>query len=176
MAGPSRQYSTLPRKLPGDATFPIGRIRYPSWWERHPILIAILFKSGRPPQPPKRDPRTTLSVGRARARSMVVALTEMGKALKQRWFLIPSLSNCWPFIAFRLLRILSTGLWREWRRDLLQFIVTDGFHPFTLRLRQGVHHRSGAALDSHRRTAASCASHEARPILPADAASLRQCG
>uniref|UniRef100_A0A0P5I0W8 SH3 and multiple ankyrin repeat domains protein n=1 Tax=Daphnia magna TaxID=35525 RepID=A0A0P5I0W8_9CRUS len=44
----SRQYSTLPRKLPG-----------------------------RPPQPPKRDPRTTLSVGRARARSMVVALNDM---------------------------------------------------------------------------------------------------
>ena len=47
----NRQYSTLPRKM----------------------------SSGRPPQPPKRDPRTTLSVGRARARSMVVALNEMGK-------------------------------------------------------------------------------------------------
>jgi len=41
-----------------------------NWCEWKPI--------GRPPQPPKRDPRTTLSVGRARARSMVAGLTEMG--------------------------------------------------------------------------------------------------
>lgn len=31
------------------------------------------------PLPPKRDPKTTLSVGRARARSMVAGLAEIGK-------------------------------------------------------------------------------------------------
>ena len=43
----------------------------------------VVLKTGRPPQPPKRDPKTTLSVGRARARSMVIGLTEMGKTLIQ---------------------------------------------------------------------------------------------
>ena len=43
-------------------------------------VFLFLSELGRPPQPPKRDPRTTLSVGRARARSMVAGLTEMGKS------------------------------------------------------------------------------------------------
>ena len=46
---------------------------YLNWW-----YCCVL--TGRPPQPPKRDPKTTLSVGRARARSMVIGLTEMGTA------------------------------------------------------------------------------------------------
>ncbi|XP_071442143.1 SH3 and multiple ankyrin repeat domains protein 3 [Hetaerina americana] len=49
---PSRQYSTLPRKMTG------GGARTPA------------------PMPPRRDPKTTLSVGRARARSMVAGLSE----------------------------------------------------------------------------------------------------
>ncbi|KAG8222039.1 hypothetical protein J437_LFUL003959, partial [Ladona fulva] len=49
---PSRQYSTLPRKMTG------GGARTPA------------------PVPPRRDPKTTLSVGRARARSMVAGLSE----------------------------------------------------------------------------------------------------
>ncbi len=49
--GQPRPYSTLPRKM----------------------------TSGRPPPPPKRDPTTTLSVGRARARSMVANLAAIGK-------------------------------------------------------------------------------------------------
>ena len=32
-----------------------------------------------PPAPPPRDPRTTLSVGRARAKSMVAGLHDIGK-------------------------------------------------------------------------------------------------
>lgn len=49
----SRQYATLPRKMsnPGN----IGR-------------------SSQAPLPPRRDPKTTLSVGRARAKSMVAGL------------------------------------------------------------------------------------------------------
>ncbi|XP_014240790.1 SH3 and multiple ankyrin repeat domains protein 3 isoform X2 [Cimex lectularius] len=47
-----RHYSTLPRKLTGTAT--VGR--------------------SPAPLPPRRDPKTTLSVGRARARSMVVGV------------------------------------------------------------------------------------------------------
>lgn len=77
-AGPSsRQYSTLPRKLPGKIH---AKSPAPFFIELfnliNPVYCCIF--PGRPPQPPKRDPRTTLSVGRARARSMVVALAEMG--------------------------------------------------------------------------------------------------
>lgn len=52
----------------------------------NPVYCCIF--PGRPPQPPKRDPRTTLSVGRARARSMVVALAEMGILLSSFLFFI----------------------------------------------------------------------------------------
>ena len=60
----NRQYSTLPRKLStnGNRT------------------------SIQPPPPPKRDPSTTLSVGRARARSMVAnmaALEALDKVLNE---------------------------------------------------------------------------------------------
>ena len=51
----ARQYSTLPRKLHGSGK-----------------LQAL------PPPPPKRDPNTTLSVGKARARSMVANLAAIG--------------------------------------------------------------------------------------------------
>ena len=51
---PHRQFSTLPRKPPGSSGV------------RSPLQ--------HPPPPPKRDPNTTLSVGRARAKSMVANL------------------------------------------------------------------------------------------------------
>ena len=51
----SRQYSTLPRKLHGS-----GKLQ------------------AQPPPPPKRDPNTTLSVGKARAKSMVANLAAIG--------------------------------------------------------------------------------------------------
>ena len=54
---PQRQFSTLPRKPPGSATV------------RSPLQ--------HPPPPPKRDPNTTLSVGRARAKSMVANMAAM---------------------------------------------------------------------------------------------------
>ena len=53
----SRQYSTLPRKLHGSG----GKLQV------------------QPPPPPKRDPNTTLSVGKARAKSMVANLAAIGK-------------------------------------------------------------------------------------------------
>lgn len=49
----SRQYATLPRKMSNPGS--IGR-------------------SPQAPLPPRRDPKTTLSVGRARAKSMVAGL------------------------------------------------------------------------------------------------------
>ena len=52
----SRQYSTLPRKLHGSG----GKLQV------------------QPPPPPKRDPNTTLSVGKARAKSMVANLAAIG--------------------------------------------------------------------------------------------------
>ncbi|KAE8753257.1 hypothetical protein FOCC_FOCC000180 [Frankliniella occidentalis] len=54
---PTRQYATLPRKLSNNST--LGR--------------------SPAPLPPRRDPRTTLSVGRARARSMVAGLEGGGE-------------------------------------------------------------------------------------------------
>ena len=54
-----RQYSTLPRKLQGRSMI-------------------------QPPPPPKRDPSTTLSVGRAKARSMVANLAAIGKSVSDR--------------------------------------------------------------------------------------------
>ena len=60
----SRQYSTLPRKL-------------------HQSTNRVSIQ---PPPPPKRDPSTTLSVGRARARSMVAnmaALEALDKAINE---------------------------------------------------------------------------------------------
>lgn len=51
----SRQCATLPRKMP------VGMIRSPA------------------PMPPRRDPKTTLSVGRARAKSMVAGLENGGE-------------------------------------------------------------------------------------------------
>ncbi|XP_074037610.1 SH3 and multiple ankyrin repeat domains prosap isoform X2 [Leptinotarsa decemlineata] len=51
---PSRQFATLPRKM-GNCLGSLGR-------------------SAQAPLPPRRDPKTTLSVGRARAKSMVAGL------------------------------------------------------------------------------------------------------
>lgn len=51
----SRQYATLPRKLNSSHTGTLGR-------------------TTQAPLPPRRDPKTTLSVGRARAKSMVAGL------------------------------------------------------------------------------------------------------
>lgn len=87
----SRQYSTLPRKLPGTVLN--------SRNTEYPLLGNVFidfFLPGRPPQPPKRDPRTTLSVGRARARSMVVALNDMGTS-----------SKCWKSIRTNRLKYFS---------------------------------------------------------------------
>ncbi|KAF7280771.1 hypothetical protein GWI33_005499 [Rhynchophorus ferrugineus] len=50
----NRQFSTLPRKM-GNVTGTLGR-------------------SGQAPLPPRRDPKTTLSIGRARAKSLVAGL------------------------------------------------------------------------------------------------------
>lgn len=52
----SRQYATLPRKIGGNQ--------------------GIMNRSLQAPLPPRRDPKTTLSVGRARAKSMVAGLGE----------------------------------------------------------------------------------------------------
>lgn len=49
----SRQYATLPRKMSNSGT---------------------LIRSAQAPLPPRRDPKTTLSVGKARAKSMVAGL------------------------------------------------------------------------------------------------------
>ena len=58
MSQPGRQYaSTLPRKFQGRSMV-------------------------QPPPPPKRDPNTTLSVGRARAKSMVANLAALGEWLR----------------------------------------------------------------------------------------------
>lgn len=73
----SRQYSTLPRKLPGNVLPLLCNRKLQVSWTTTSLSIFFSF-ARRPPQPPKRDPRTTLSVGRARARSMVVALNDMG--------------------------------------------------------------------------------------------------
>ncbi|XP_023706146.1 SH3 and multiple ankyrin repeat domains protein 3 isoform X3 [Cryptotermes secundus] len=54
-----RQYATLPRKMNASSTGTIGR--------------------SPAPLPPRRDPKTTLSVGRARARSMVTGLEGGGE-------------------------------------------------------------------------------------------------
>lgn len=53
----SRQYATLPRKVGSFQTNTLGR-------------------SSQAPLPPRRDPKTTLSVGRARARSLVAGMVE----------------------------------------------------------------------------------------------------
>ena len=58
LATQARQYSTLPRKLHSS-----GKLQ------------------AAPPPPPKRDPNTTLSVGKARAKSMVANLAAIGKYL-----------------------------------------------------------------------------------------------
>lgn len=50
----SRQFSTLPRKM-GSMAGTLGR-------------------SAQAPLPPRRDPKTTLSIGRARAKSLVAGL------------------------------------------------------------------------------------------------------
>ncbi|XP_045478801.1 SH3 and multiple ankyrin repeat domains protein 3 isoform X12 [Harmonia axyridis] len=55
----SRQYATLPRKIGGNQ--------------------GIMNRSLQAPLPPRRDPKTTLSVGRARAKSMVAGLVEEGE-------------------------------------------------------------------------------------------------
>ncbi|XP_067012663.2 SH3 and multiple ankyrin repeat domains protein 3 isoform X2 [Anabrus simplex] len=57
VVGPHRQYATLPRKMTNTGTM-----------GRSPA-----------PLPPRRDPKTTLSVGRARARSMVAGLEGGGE-------------------------------------------------------------------------------------------------
>lgn len=51
----SRQYATLPRKMNNNQT-------------------GTLTRTLQAPLPPRRDPKTTLSVGRARAKSMVAGL------------------------------------------------------------------------------------------------------
>lgn len=58
----SRQYSTLPRKLSQSAVGTLGR-------------------SNQAPLPPRRDPKTTLSVGRTRAKSMVAGLGKSNNLL-----------------------------------------------------------------------------------------------
>lgn len=62
-----RQYATLPRK--GNNNVAIG---------------GTLGRSPAP-MPPRRDPKTTLSVGRARARSMVAGLGKENSKSKQRF-------------------------------------------------------------------------------------------
>lgn len=52
-----RQCATLPRKLPNSQSGNLGTLG-----------------KARAPMPPRRDPKTTLSVGRARAKSMVAGL------------------------------------------------------------------------------------------------------
>ena len=67
LPGQHRQFSTLPRKPPG-----MSGVRSPL---QHP------------PPPPKRDPNTTLSVGRARAKSMVAnmaAMDALDAAIKEK--------------------------------------------------------------------------------------------
>lgn len=64
----ARQYATLPRKASGA---PGGRSPAPA--------------------PPRRDPRTTLSVGRARAKSMVAGL-----GMYKRYFIVTMFYN-WIF-------------------------------------------------------------------------------
>lgn len=54
----SRQYATLPRKLTNTQSGNIG----------------TLGRTAHAPLPPRRDPKTTLSVGRARAKSLVAGL------------------------------------------------------------------------------------------------------
>lgn len=54
----SRQYATLPRKMGNNPTGTLGR-------------------TAQAPLPPRRDPKTTLSVGRARAKSMVAGLGKL---------------------------------------------------------------------------------------------------
>ncbi|KAL3266685.1 hypothetical protein HHI36_010847 [Cryptolaemus montrouzieri] len=54
-----RQYATLPRKVGGNQ--------------------GTMNRSMQAPLPPRRDPKTTLSVGRARAKSMVAGLVEEGE-------------------------------------------------------------------------------------------------
>lgn len=53
----NRQCATLPRKLPNSQSSNLGTLG-----------------KARAPMPPRRDPKTTLSVGRARAKSMVAGL------------------------------------------------------------------------------------------------------
>ena len=55
----ARQYSTLPRKLV----------------HKPPAAGGVV----QPPPPPKRNPNTTLSIGKARARSMVANLSAIGQ-------------------------------------------------------------------------------------------------
>ena len=69
----ARQYSTLPRKLHGS-----GKLQ------------------AQPPPPPKRDPNTTLSVGKARAKSMVANLAAIGK---RDLFIDVKFSNCFSYYA-----------------------------------------------------------------------------
>lgn len=54
-----------------------------------PVLLApcVVRSSQAPPAPPPRDPRTTLSVGRARAKSMVAGLQDIGKRMMLDCFL-----------------------------------------------------------------------------------------
>ena len=127
----SRQYSTLPRKLPGKSIK--TKLSNPSH-----LLIGnfSLSISGRPPQPPKRDPRTTLSVGRARARSMVVALNDMGMATPRNG--MSEYRFTFPF-QFSFYRIVAVEH-RDGRGNLFQFIVTDGFYSIAFGFRTRVHY------------------------------------
>ena len=74
---PTRQYaSTLPRKFQGRS------------------LV-------QPPPPPKRDPNTTLSVGRARAKSMVANLAALGE--------FPEYKVCSIILRAAMVNILANG-------------------------------------------------------------------
>ncbi len=63
-----RGFSTLPRKPP------VGGLALPSPPPAHSNSVSPRTPLQHPPPPPRRDPNTTLSVGRARARSMVASL------------------------------------------------------------------------------------------------------
>jgi hypothetical protein len=76
-----RGFSTLPRKPP------VGGLALPSPPPAHNNSVSPRTPLQHPPPPPRRDPNTTLSVGRARARSMVASLaleTALDSAIQGR--------------------------------------------------------------------------------------------
>ena len=67
-----RQYSTLPRKLHHKGPMAIA----PS--NAGNSTSSTTATTVQPPPPPKRNPNTTLSIGKARARSMVANMSAIG--------------------------------------------------------------------------------------------------